>query len=97
MLANAERVRATRRRLTEELARLGFAVVPSQANFVWATSAKKPHKEIYEALKQRQILVRYMRFPDVPAAPDGVVTGLRISIGTDAEIDTLLAALREIV
>ncbi len=97
MLANAERVRATRRRLTGKLAQLGFAAVPSQANFIWATHSKKPHKEIYEALKQRKILVRYMCFPDVPAAPDGVVTGLRISIGTDAEIDTLLAALQKIV
>jgi len=97
MLANAERVRATRRRLTGELARLGFAVVPSQANFVWATHPKKPHREIYETLKERKILVRFMRFPDVPEAPDGIVTGLRISIGTDAEIDTLLAALRELV
>jgi histidinol-phosphate aminotransferase len=97
MLANAERVRATRRRLTAELEQLGFAVVPSQANFVWATHATKPHKEIYESLKRRKILVRYMRFPDMPAAPDGIVTGLRISIGTDAEIDILLAALHEIV
>jgi histidinol-phosphate aminotransferase len=97
MQANVERVRSTRRRLTSELVRLGFAVVPSQANFVWATHARKPHKEIYEALKERKILVRYMRFPDVPDAPDGTVTGLRISIGTDAEIDSLLGGLREIV
>ena len=97
MLANAERVRSTRRRLTSELARLGFAVVPSQANFVWATHAKKPHHEIYDTLKQQKILVRLMRFPDVPEAPGGVVTGLRISIGTDSEIDTLLEALQEII
>jgi histidinol-phosphate aminotransferase len=97
MLANAERVRSTRRRLTSELSRLGFAVVASQANFVWATHAKKPHHQIYETLKQQKILVRFMCFPDVPEAPGGVVTGLRISIGTDAEIDTLLEALREIV
>jgi histidinol-phosphate/aromatic aminotransferase/cobyric acid decarboxylase-like protein len=38
-----------------------------------------------------------MRFPDVAWVPDGLVTGLRISIGTDAEIDTLLSALREII
>ncbi len=96
MQTNAERVRTTRRRLATELARLGFAVVPSQANFVWATHPVKPHREIYEALKQRKILVRHMRFADVPTAPGGIVTGLRISIGTDPEIDTLLAALGEI-
>ena len=38
-----------------------------------------------------------MRFPDVAWAPDGLVTGLRISIGTDAEIDTLLSALTELI
>jgi histidinol-phosphate/aromatic aminotransferase/cobyric acid decarboxylase-like protein len=38
-----------------------------------------------------------MRFPDVAWAPEGLVTGLRISIGTDAEIDMLLSALREII
>jgi histidinol-phosphate/aromatic aminotransferase/cobyric acid decarboxylase-like protein len=38
-----------------------------------------------------------MRFPEVAYAPEGLLTGLRISIGTDAEIDALLAALKEIV
>jgi histidinol-phosphate aminotransferase len=94
---NASRVRATRRRLTADLEQLGFAVVPSQSNFVWTTHSKRAHKEIYETLKKRRILVRYMRFPDVPAAVDGVVSGLRISVGTDAEIDALRDALREIV
>lgn len=96
MQANAARVRTTRGRLTAELARFGFQVVPSQANFVWATHSKIPHQQIYEALKQRKILVRFMRFPGVAWATDGLVSGLRISIGTDAEIDALLAALIEI-
>jgi histidinol-phosphate aminotransferase len=97
MRENAARIRATRRRLTTELERIGFSVVPSQANFVWATHARRPHMEIYETLKQRKILVRFMRFADVDWAPDGLVTGLRISIGTDSEIDSLLSALREII
>jgi histidinol-phosphate aminotransferase len=97
METNAARVRSTRRRLALELQRFGFEVVPSQANFVWATHAQRPHREIYEALKQRKILVRFMRFPDVSWAHDTIVTGLRISIGTDAEIDTLVAALGEIL
>ena len=97
MEANAAKVRATRRHLTAELERLGFAVVPGQANFVWSTHASRPHHKIYDALKERKILVRYMKFPEVPWATEGIVTGLRISIGTDAEIDVLLNALREIV
>ena len=64
------RIRATRARLAAALERLGFAVVPSQANFVWCTHASRPHQEIYEALKQRRILVRFMRFPGVPQAPE---------------------------
>jgi histidinol-phosphate aminotransferase len=97
MRENAARIRATRRRLTAELERFGFAVVPSQANFVWATHSARPHQEIFEDLKKRKILVRSMCFPHVAWAPKGLVTGLRISIGTDAEIDTLLDALREII
>lgn len=97
MLANAAQVRNTRARLQEALSQLGFAVVPSQSNFVWCTHSARPHKEIYEALKERKILVRFMRFPEVPYAPGGLLTGLRISVGTDGEIDALLAALREIL
>ena len=97
MEANSARVRATRSRLTAELATGGFQVVPSQANFVWATHPTIPHQQIYEALKQRKILVRFTRFPGVPWAAEGLVSGLRISIGTDPEIDSLLTALREIM
>ena len=49
----------------------------------------RPVKPIYEELKLRKILVRYMNY-------DGY-DGLRISVGTDAEIDTLLHALGEIM
>lgn len=97
MQQNAARIRATRSRLQTELKRLGFAVVESQANFVWATHATRAHKSIYEALKERRILVRYMAFPGVPYAPSETVSGLRITVGTDEQIDQLLGALREIV
>ena len=55
----------------------------------------RPHQAIYEALKARRILVRFMRFPDVPYATGGILTGLRISIGTDTEIDALLQENRK--
>lgn len=97
MRANVERIRATRRRLSQELVQLGFQVVPSQANFVWATHPTGRHRELYQALKQRRILVRYMEFPDVQWAKDQRLDGLRITVGTDADIDTLLSALRELV
>ena len=44
MLGNAERIRATRRRLAAELERQKFSVAPSQANFVWATHPVHPHR-----------------------------------------------------
>jgi histidinol-phosphate aminotransferase len=97
MQANVERIRQTRQRLSSELDALGFAVVPSQTNFVWCTHPFRLHKDLYESLKSRKILVRYMVFPDVAWATDGRLDGLRITVGTDAEIDALLGALTEMV
>jgi histidinol-phosphate aminotransferase len=76
---------ATRERMAAALPKLGFLVTPSQANFLWCRRTDRPVKPIYEALKARKILVRYMNY-------DGY-DGLRISVGTDAEIDRLLAEL----
>ena len=83
MLAMRQRVLATRARLAAALARLGFAVTPSQANFVWARRSDRPVKPIFEELKRRNILVRYMAY-------EGYGDGLRISVGSDAEIDRFL-------
>jgi histidinol-phosphate aminotransferase len=80
---------ATRERMRPALAELGFDVTPSHANFLWCHRADRPVKPIYEQLKQRKILVRYMNY-------DGY-DGLRISVGTDAEIDKLLAELKAIL
>lgn len=97
MKANADRIRATRNRLSNGLASLGFRVVPSQSNFVWATHPSGQHRSQYEALKSRKILVRYMQFANVVWADHQKLDGLRITVGTDPEIDILLDALREIV
>ena len=88
---------ATRERMTRELTALGFEVTPSQANFVWCR-ASRPLKPIYEELKRRKILVRYMSYAVGPVGvPDGPYDGLRISVGTDAEIDKLLTELKAIL
>jgi histidinol-phosphate aminotransferase len=84
------KVLATRDRLARELTKLGFEVCPSQANFLWCRRADRPVHPIYEALKQRLILIRYMEFP-------GYGDGLRISVGTDAEIDRMLDELRRLL
>jgi histidinol-phosphate aminotransferase len=97
MQANAAKIRSTRSRLAAGLAKLGFDVTPSQANFVWCTHPTVPHQTIYERLKQRRILVRLMRFPHAAPTGEGELSGLRITVGTDPEIDQLLAALSEVL
>jgi histidinol-phosphate aminotransferase len=84
-----DRIIATRERMRPALAELGFEVTPSHANFLWCRRSDQPVKPIYEELKRRKILVRYMNY-------DGY-DGLRISVGTDAEIDKLLAELKAIL
>lgn len=84
------RILQTRDRLIQELPKLGFHICPSQANFVWARHAPGALERMFEELKQRRILVRYMAYA-------GYGDGLRISVGTDAEIDRLLAELKTIV
>lgn len=82
------KVVATRRRLTAALRDLGYTVPDSQANFVWATGGP-PARQTFEQLKERRVLVRLMSYPGYPA-------GLRISIGTDSEIDRLLQILTKL-
>ena len=88
----------TRERMRTAFAEFGFEVTPSHANFLWCRRSDRPVKPIYEELKRRKILVRYMNYPVGPAgSPDGPYDGLRISVGSDAEIDRLLAELRLIL
>ena len=81
---------ATRGRLTAELRELGFDVVDSQANFVWATRRDRPVEPLYQQLKAGGVLVRYMNYA-------GWGDGLRISIGSDEQIDACLALLNSMV
>ena len=89
MRRNAAKVQKTRDITAEALRARGWDVPPSQANFLFAKPAHRPAAEIFEALRRRNIFVRY--FP-------GPRTGdrLRISVGTDADMDTLLDVLAEL-
>ena len=87
---NQSLIRATRARLANQLRQFGFSVVDSQANFVWCTHSNYSHKEIYESLRERSILIRFMSY-------SGWGDGLRITVGTDAEIDVLHDALEDIM
>jgi len=80
----------TRARLTEGMKRLGFEPVPSQANFVWNVHPDRPVRSLYEQLKNAGVLVRYMEYP---AWGDG----LRVTVGTDPQIDAFLSLLKEIM
>jgi histidinol-phosphate aminotransferase len=83
------KILTTRGRMTTELTALGFHVAPSHANFLWCLRFDRAVKPIYEELKQRSILVRYLYYAHI-------CDGLRISVGTDEEIDRLLAELTRI-
>lgn len=90
MRANAACIQATRQRLTGRLRQLGFFVWDSQANFVLARTPGPSAAGLYEALKERRILVRYF-------AQRRLEDCLRISIGTDGEIDVFLGVLEELL
>jgi len=90
MEGNAAKIRGTRARLTEALSGLGFTVAPSESNFVLASVAEPPASEIKAGLQERGILVRYFD-------EDGLRDSLRITVGTDEEIDELLKKLASIL
>lgn len=78
----------TREKFVEDIKQLGFSCLPSSANFVFATHESIPAKEIFEAAKKAKIFVRYFDAPRIN-------NYLRISIGTDEEMNTFVRFLRE--
>lgn len=88
---NIDKIKETRSYLIESLREMGFFVYPSQSNFVFfRTAGPQVAREIYQQLKARKILIRYVeykRFEDC----------LRVSVGTREEIDTFLDHLAEII
>jgi histidinol-phosphate aminotransferase len=79
-------VRAERARLTRELGRRGFEVIPSQANFVFARCPQGNAADVYLALKRQGILVRFFDKP-------GLADKVRITVGTPEQNDAVLKAL----
>jgi len=84
------RVIATRERTAEVLRGLGFTVLPSSANFLFVKPPNKSGAEFFAALRNRGILVRHFN-------KNRIADFLRISIGTDADMDKVLEACREIL
>jgi histidinol-phosphate aminotransferase len=83
-------INASRDTLTQQLIELGFEVLPSKANFVFARHPQRDAAQLAQALRERAILVRHFKAPRIEQF-------MRISIGTDAECAALINALREIV
>lgn len=79
----------TREWFSRELKKLGYGVIPSSGNFVFASPLDGNGKRVYDGLYERKILVRYFTDPLL-------CQGLRISIGTREEMEKTLAAITEI-
>ncbi len=87
---NFRRIIGTRERLSTQLAALGFAVLPSQTNFILARPPEPPAERWLDLLRERKILVRWF-------SHEKVRDFLRISIGNDREADALIRAVEAIL
>lgn len=87
LAANRAKILATRERMTRQLADMGFEIIPSQANFVWCRHPRRSSHELSQILEKQKIFVRYMNY-------DGWGDGLRISVGTDDQINICLDVLK---
>lgn len=86
--SNRDRILATRIRLEEELRLIGWNVLPSGANFIFAFPPANDGRKVYEFLRERGVLVRWFDYDP------RISGGVRISVGTDEEIDKLLEVVR---
>jgi len=85
----AAKIIASRQELSRSLKELGFSVLDSKANFLLAGVPGGKAKQLADDLKARSILVRYFEHPRI-------CTSLRITVGTENEIEELIDALREL-
>ena len=85
-----KKVGDTRTWFVKEIEALGFTVLPSSANFVFATHKTIPAKEIFENAREHKIFVRYFDKPRID-------NYLRISIGTDKEMQLFVAFLKTLL
>jgi histidinol-phosphate aminotransferase len=90
MQANVARIRATRAVLSAGLERLGYTVLPSHANFVLARRRGVDQAPVAAALAARDILVRHFAVP-------GLHDALRVTVGSDDEVNELLTVLGELL
>lgn len=87
---NFKRIIATREWLARELTLLGFRVFPSQTNFILAAPPRFAAKDWLQKLRDRRILVRWFSAPEVSDY-------LRITIGTQKEMEQLVKAVDKVI
>jgi histidinol-phosphate aminotransferase len=84
------KVIAVRERTTERLKKLGFRVIDSLANFVFISHPHREASGLFQELRSRGVLVRYFNQPRIDSY-------LRVTIGTDEEMDTFLGVLEDLL
>ena len=89
-LQNAKTIMANRAWTVEQLEKLGFTVLNSKANFVFAKSDKVDGEKLYKELKARGVLVRHF-------TKERICPYVRITIGTMAQMETLVEKIKEIL
>ena len=85
-----KKIMKTREWAAKALQELGFTVLPSQTNFLFASHSMRAAAELYAALREKGILVRYFNKPRID-------NYLRITVGTEEEMRALISALKEIL
>lgn len=86
---NRGKIISTREHTAQRLAQLGFIVCPSQANFLFVSFPGCSGKTLLDGLREKGILVRWWNLPRI-------LDYLRITVGTDEEMDALVTALTEL-
>ena len=89
-MENCKRIIATRDYTVSELKKLGFEVLPSKANFIFAKSNKVGGLELYERLKEKGVLIRHFEKPRIKDYN-------RITIGSIEEMKAFISAVKEIL
>lgn len=89
-LDNCEKICRTRQRTVSSLKELGFEVLDSKANFIFARNKKISGSELYTKLRERTILVRYFN-------KERISDFIRITIGTDEQMKTFIKEVRDIL
>ncbi len=84
------KIKATRERVSKEFAKIGFNVYPSHSNFIFVTKPDINAKNLFEALKNEGIFIRYFNIPRID-------NHIRITIGTDEQMDILIKAVKKYI